>query len=153
ASLPPLLRDDPAIPSILGAASGLIAVPDAARAFTLAGLATLSERHPFVVAAPTTTDAERLADDLRAFLGEDEVDVFPAWETLPFDRISPSAETMGRRLRAMWRLRDPARVPRVLVASVRALVQRLGPHVEEVEPVAVRPGATLDPVDLVARLT
>ena len=35
-------------------------------------------------------------------------------------------------------------MPRVLVAPVRALVQRLGPHVEDVEPVVVRPGDQLD---------
>ena len=40
-------------------------------------------------------------------LGADEVDLFPAWETLPFERVSPCVETMGRRLRTMWRLRDP----------------------------------------------
>src|SRR4029077_5824649 len=45
------------------------------------------------------------------------------------------------------------RAPRVLVASVRALVQRLGPHVEEVEPIVVKPGDVLDPTDLVQRLT
>ena len=44
---------------------------------------------------------------------------------------------MGRRLRAMWRLRNPDRMPRVLVAPDKALVQRLGPHVEEAEPVQV----------------
>src|SRR4051812_17774021 len=60
---------------------------------------------------------------------------------------------MGRRLRVMWRLRDPERMPRVLVAPVRALVQRLGPHVEEAEPIIVRPGETLDSTELVARLT
>src|SRR5204863_410231 len=80
------------------------------------------------------------------------VDVFPAWETLPLERVSPSVDTMGRRLRAMWRLRDPGRMPRVLIASVRALVQRLGPHVEEAEPVVVKPGDVLDPTDLVERL-
>ena len=55
------------------------------------------------------------------------VELFPAWETLPFERVSPGVETMGRRLRTMWRLRDPERRPAVVVASVRALVQRLGP--------------------------
>ncbi|HUP87626.1 MAG TPA: transcription-repair coupling factor [Acidimicrobiales bacterium] len=152
ASLPPLLRNDPAISNILGSSSGLVAVPDAARAFVLAGLASLSQRHPFVVAVPTSTDAEHLANDLRAFLGEDEVDVFPAWETLPFERVSPSVETMGRRLRVMWRLRDAERMPRVLVAPVRAVVQRLGPHVEDVEPVTIRPGDRIDPTGLVERL-
>ena len=35
---------------------------------------------------------------------------------------------------------------------MRSLVQRLGPHVEEVEPITIRPGDRLDPVDLVERL-
>ncbi|HEX3622518.1 MAG TPA: transcription-repair coupling factor, partial [Acidimicrobiales bacterium] len=152
ASLPPLLRRHPALAGLAGASSAVLAVPEAARAFTVAGLATLTDRHPVVVAVPTSTDAERLAHDLRAFLGADQVDLFPAWETLPFERVSPSVEAMGRRLRTMWRLRQPLRMPRVLVAPVRSLVQRLGPHVEDVEPVVVRAGDQVDPMDLVERL-
>ncbi|HEX2851549.1 MAG TPA: transcription-repair coupling factor [Acidimicrobiales bacterium] len=151
-SLPSLLRDDPVVASVLGQSSAVLAVPEPARAYVVAGLATLSNRHPYVVAVPTTTDADRLALDLRAYLGDDQVDVFPAWETLPFERVSPSVETMGRRCRVMWRLREPGRMPRVLVAPIRALVQRLGPHVEDVDPVTIRPGDTLDPDDLVRRL-
>src|SRR5262249_60430958 len=131
------------------------AVPAPARAFGIAGLAHLSGRHPFLVVTPTSADAERIGHDLRAFVGDDEVDTFPAWETLPFERVSPSVETMGRRLRLMWRLRTAARAapqsgegghaPRIVVAPVKALIQRLGPHVEDVEPVVVRPGEVLDP--------
>ena len=150
--LPPRLRDHPSLPALVGSASAVVAVPDAARAFVVAGLATLSHRHPLVVTVPTTTDAERLVSDLRTFLGPESVDLFPAWETLPFERVSPGVETMGRRLRALWRLRTPERSPRVVVAPVRALVQRLGPHVEEVEPVVVRAGEVVDPVELVEGL-
>jgi len=160
ADLPPLLRRHPGLAGLAGASSAVLAVAEPARAFAIAGLAGLTARHPLVVAVPTSPDAERLAHDLRAFLGPDEVDVFPAWETLPFERVSPSIETMGRRLRAIWRLRQPSRsgtqpaqrMPRVLVAPVRSLVQRLGPHVEDVEPISIRPGDRLDPVDLVSRL-
>ncbi len=152
ASLPKLLRDEPAVLQLLGRSSAVLAVPEAARAFTVAGLAEISQRRPLVVAVPTSGDAERLARDLVAYLGEDAVDLFPAWETLPFERVSPSVETMGRRLRGMWRLRHPDRLPRVLVAPVRALVQRLGPHVEDVEPVVVRRGEAIDATALVARL-
>ncbi|MBV8161026.1 MAG: transcription-repair coupling factor, partial [Acidimicrobiia bacterium] len=152
-SLPPLLRAEPALTALAGSSAAVIAVPEPARAITVAGLAHLSGRHPLVVAVPTSTEADRLAHDLRAFLGADDVDVFPAWETLPFERVSPSVDTMGRRLRVMWRLGDPGRMPRVLVASVRSLVQRLGPHVDEVAPVVVHPGDVLDPTDLVERLT
>ncbi|HET7489940.1 MAG TPA: transcription-repair coupling factor [Acidimicrobiales bacterium] len=151
-SLPPLLRNDPTLTALVGRNTAVLAVPEPARAFAIAGLAHLSERHPVVVATPTGTDAERLASDLRSFLGDDAVDTFPAWETLPFERVSPSVETMGRRLRTMWRLRNPERMPRVLVAPVKALVQRLGPHVEEAEPVIVRPGDRVEADDLVERL-
>ncbi|MEO7428890.1 MAG: transcription-repair coupling factor [Acidimicrobiales bacterium] len=150
--LPPLLREEPGFASVLGRSSAVLAIPEPARALAVAGLATLSSRRPIVVAVPTTGDADRLANDLRTFLGPDAVDTFPAWETLPFERVSPSVETMGRRLRTMWRLRDPERVPRVLVAPVRALVQRLGPHVEEVEPVVIRPGERRDRDELLAAL-
>src|SRR3546814_3786275 len=52
----------------------------------------------------------------------------------------------------MWRLQDPERAPRVLIAPVRALVQRLGPHVEDVEPIIVRPGEQRDRDEFVAAL-
>ncbi len=148
--LPSLLRDDPALAQVAGRTSATLAVREAARAITLAGLAQRSERRPLLVAVPTTGEAERLVHDLEVVLGPDAVELFPAWETLPFERVSPSVEAMGRRLRTLWRLRR--RRAGVIVAPVRALVQRLGPHVEDVEPVVVRPGDQLDPVALVERL-
>jgi transcription-repair coupling factor (superfamily II helicase) len=149
--LPPRLRDEPALAAVLGRSNAVLAVPEAARAITIAGLSHLSERCPILVAVPTSGDAERLVNDLQQYLGPDEVELFPAWETLPFERVSPAVETMGRRLRTMWRLRqdDPSKV---VVAPVRALVQRLGPHVEDVEPIVVRPAQQIDPDDLITRL-
>ncbi len=151
-ALPRLWRDLPAAGDLVGNHGAVLSVADSARPFVVAGLATSSSRHPIVVACPSQTDAERLAHDVAAFLGPDAVDTFPAWETLPFERVSPSVETMGRRLRAMWRLQQADGAPRVLVATVRALVQRLGPHVEEAAPVVVRAGDQLDPEKLVERL-
>ena len=151
-SLPQLLRDEPAIGQLLGRATSVIAVPEAARPLAIAGLVDASTRGPFVIAVPTSTMAAQLAEDLTEFLGPDQVELFPAWETLPFERVSPSVETMGRRLRVLWRLADPARCPAVVVAGVRALSQRLGPHGSEVEPIVVRPGDVLDPDELGARL-
>ncbi len=74
-----------------------------------------------------------------AFLGPDAVEMFPAWDTLPFERVSPEVSTMGQRLRLLWRLGlgdapeggtalapTVAPVPPdVVVAPVRALLQRL----------------------------
>ncbi|MEZ5226873.1 MAG: hypothetical protein R2710_09390 [Acidimicrobiales bacterium] len=130
----------------------MLAVPDPARAIALAAIAVGSERRPLVVAVPTSADADRLVNDLRAFVGATDVLYFPAWETLPFERVSPSIEAMGHRLRTLWYLRHPERSPRIVVAPVRALVQRLSPHVDEVEPVVIAPGMQLDPQDLVEQL-
>ncbi len=151
-ALPQLLKHEPALVQVLGRASATLSVPEPARAVTLAGIAEASSRHPFLIITPTGADADRLAGDLAAFLGPDEVDTFPAWETLPFERVSPSVETMGRRLRTMWHLSDPQRAPRVLVAPVRAVVQRLGPHVSESDPIIIGPGDRIDPTELVERL-
>jgi transcription-repair coupling factor (superfamily II helicase) len=150
--LPDLVCDDPALAQVLGRSTATLAVPEATRALVVAGLARQSVRRPIVLAVPTSTEAERLARDLAVYLGEAAVELFPAWETLPFERVSPAVETMGRRLRTLWRLRKPERAPEVVVASVRALVQRLGPHVEDLEPIAVRRDQQVDRDQLVAEL-
>ncbi|MHB1533751.1 MAG: transcription-repair coupling factor [Acidimicrobiales bacterium] len=157
APLLPLLRSDDTFSGLTGLRHALVAAPDPVRAYAIAGMAEAAGRHPTIVAVPTAGDAERLGNDLAAFVGSDQVDVCPAWETLPFERVSPGVETMGRRLRAMWRLRSGAaghreRMPKVLVAPVRSLLQRLGPHVEDIEPVVIRKGDQVDLEALVARL-
>jgi len=151
ASILPLLIDDPAFLSLVGHRVSSLAVPDAARALTIAGLATASDRRPVLVATSTHSEADRLATDISAVLGPDQVDLFPPWETLPFERVSPTVETMGNRLRVLNRLRDPATSPAVIVASARALAQRIDPDAV-VDPVVVGTGDVLDPVELVSEL-
>ncbi len=146
------LTDIPALTAVLGRRSAVLAVADRARAATVSGVAAIATRRPIVVVVPTSAEAEALGSDLATWMGADCVEVFPAWETLPFERVSPQVETMGRRSRVAWRLHTPDRRPDVVVTSARAMVQRLGPHVGEVEPVVVTPGAQLDPEELVRTL-
>ncbi len=152
ADLPPLLRDEPALTRALGEPDARLAVVEVARPIAIAALAGLSSRRPLVVACPTGTMATQLADDLEQFLPAGQVATFPAWETLPFERVSPSVETMGRRLELLWRIRDPETCPAVIVTGVRALLQRLGPGATAIEPIVVRPGDVVDPDDVSRRL-
>ena len=157
AALPGLLAGEAVIAELLGVDDAIVAVPESARSVVLAALAELSTSPTVLVATATAREAEQLVHDLVPFLGADAVELLPAWETLPFERVSPATETMGRRLRTMWRLRHGSaggsqHATRVVVAPIRALLQRLGPRVEDAEPVVVRQGADLDPADLVARL-
>ncbi len=150
--LPHLIADDPALSQVVGRTTNVLAVAEPARAAALAALTRASGRRPVLVATPTTTEADRLARDLAVYLGPDEVLTYPAWETLPFERVSPSIETMGRRLQTIWHLQDPDRCPAVVVTSVRALIQRLSPHVEDVEPLVIGADDQIDADQLLATL-
>jgi transcription-repair coupling factor (superfamily II helicase) len=145
----------------LSVGSTALAVPEAATAFVMAGVARLSDRRPMLVVTPTVRDAERMAHDLATFLGPGQVELFPAWDTLPFERVSPEVATMGQRLRLLWHLgvndsgvsrEQRSDAPAVVVAPVRALLQRLGPVEVAASPVTVERGARLDLEDLVGRL-
>ncbi|HUI02530.1 MAG TPA: transcription-repair coupling factor [Acidimicrobiales bacterium] len=151
-SLPALLRNEPAMVDAMAAGSGALAVPDAATALVVSAMCRLGERRPLLVVTPTVADAERIRHDVATFLDDEDVALFPAWDTLPFERVSPELSTMGRRLQLLWRLRDPATVPAVVVAPVRAVLQRLGPVEEAAAPVVLARGDRLDQHGLVARL-
>jgi len=151
-SLPPDLRDDPGLAAALTQPSGIVAIPEAARPLALAAVSQISAKRPMIIAAPTGTVAGQLFDDLSQYLPPGDVVLYPAWETLPFERVSPAVETMGRRLEVLWRLRDPDRAPAVVVAGVRALLQHLTPGTDTMEPILVRRGQILDPEVVMAHL-
>ncbi len=151
--LPPLLRDESALTAALGSTSARLAITEVARPISIAALSHLSERSPLIVACPTGTDAARLHDDLVQFLEREQCLLFPAWETLPFERVSPAVETMGRRTEVLWRLTSASERPKIIVAGVRALLQRLGPDAQSIEPIHVVAGGQIDAENLTRRLT
>lgn len=78
------------------------------------------------VIAPTGRRAESLGPALEALLPGAEVMHLPAWETLPHERLSPSPETVGRRLDVLRRIsRWTGGSPLVVTASVRGALQPL----------------------------
>src|SRR5438477_11621772 len=84
AALAPLRAEEPAVRAVIGR-EAVVAVPDAARALFVAAVADRTTRRPILVATPTGAEADRLARDLVQFLGPRAVELFPAWETLPFE--------------------------------------------------------------------
>jgi transcription-repair coupling factor (superfamily II helicase) len=104
-------------------------------------LALLAERAPpLLVLTPRTSDAQAVFDGLAAYLGEDRVALFPPWETLPHERLSPQPATVGRRLAVLDRLVRPAAHPEPLlavVAPVRAALQPMDPALGERAPLTL----------------
>ncbi|GLW62078.1 transcription-repair-coupling factor [Actinomadura rubrobrunea] len=113
-----------------------------------------------VVLAVTATEreAEDLASALTSLLDPDRVACFPAWETLPHEKLSPRSDTVGRRLAVLRRLTHPdagdgAGGPLgVVVTPVRAVLQPIVAGLGDLEPVRLRPGDEAELDDVVRRL-
>lgn len=146
------LEDEKALDSLFGRRSATLAVAEPARAIVLASLIERAERRPVVVAVPTGSEAERLSNDLKNFLEPSEVALFPAWETLPFERVSPAIETMGRRMQILHQLSDPKTCPKVIVASGKALVQQVGPYSKRRKPLKLILNEEIDQSEVISTL-
>lgn len=92
----------------------------------------------------TSRESEGVRAAFRSYLPGATVLALPAWETLPHERLSPSAETVGARLKALRTLDAWARRSRaeraghlIVVASVRAALQPLAAGLAAVEPIVL----------------
>ncbi|MGV0789038.1 transcription-repair coupling factor [Mycolicibacterium sp. XJ2] len=127
--------------------------PAAARVFVASAIAHAS---PLVVVTATGREADDLTAELRGVFGE-TVAMFPSWETLPHERLSPGVDTVGARLMLLRKLTHPddARLGpplQVVVTTVRSLLQPMVPDVADVEPVALSVGVEAEFDGLIARL-
>ncbi|MCP9271923.1 transcription-repair coupling factor [Mycolicibacterium arenosum] len=110
--------------------------------------AALARSGPLLVVTATGREADDLTAELRAVLG-DAVAMFPSWETLPHERLSPGVETVGARMLVLRRLAHPddARLGaplRVVVTTARSLLQPMAAGLSDVEPVTLTVGAVPD---------
>ncbi len=69
----------------------------------------------------------RMADAIGFFAPEVEVLRFPAWDCLPYDRVSPNPEIVAERVATLTRLLEPPARPRILLTTVNALAQKVPP--------------------------
>src|SRR5918998_1326019 len=70
--------------------------------------------------------------------------VLPAWDCLPYDRVSPSADVSARRMSALHALAGPGKQDRtqVVLTTANAIVQRVLDRATVLDRVwSARPGA------------
>jgi transcription-repair coupling factor (superfamily II helicase) len=104
-----------------------------ARGLFLARLLAGAAR-PTVIVAPSGKEGERLATDLRFFLGEPEdappferrIHYLPGWEVTPFEDVSPTADVIAARIEGLYHLRQSARP--IVITTVESLAQRVPPR-------------------------
>jgi transcription-repair coupling factor (superfamily II helicase) len=143
------LGADPAIEAIRasgGDGSGqTLSAPAAFHPFALAALARASAG-PVLAVTSGGREAEDLAAALSCLLPAEQVAVYPGWETLPHERLSPRADTVGQRLAVLRRLAHPSTDDTatgplaVVVTPIRALLQPQVPGLGELAPVQLRAG-------------
>jgi transcription-repair coupling factor (superfamily II helicase) len=91
----------------------------------------------FAVTA-TSREAESLQAALATLVPDAQIVDFPAWETLPHERLSPSAEIVGGRFAALRTIAQWDRqAPLIVLASVRAALQPIAANLLDVSPITV----------------
>jgi transcription-repair coupling factor (superfamily II helicase) len=104
-------------------------VPEGLDALLLGELA----RHAGAPVLHVARDGNRLAtlEEAIAFFAPDvTVLSFPAWDSVPYDRVAPNAETIANRIETLSELTERGtddRTPLVLLTSVNAVLQRVPP--------------------------
>jgi transcription-repair coupling factor (superfamily II helicase) len=81
-----------------------VTAPPALRPFVVAAIA---KHRPVLAVTATGREADDLADALGCLVESGSVVVYPSWETLPHERLSPRSDTVGRRLAVLRRLAHP----------------------------------------------
>src|SRR5690606_10617849 len=107
--------------------------------------AAIAQR-PLLIVTATSRDAEDLTRSLADTYDPNRVALFPSWETLPHERLSPRSDTVGARLAVLRRLAHPDADDAVygpldiVVAPIRSVLQPIAKGLGDLAPVALRVG-------------
>ena len=103
--------------------------PEGLDALILSELARAASPKPILHLARDDQRVAILADALAFFAPDIEVLEFPAWDCLPYDRVSPASRLVATRLATLSRLlADQPALPRLVISTVNAAVQRVPPR-------------------------
>ena len=126
----------------------LTGVPDGAEAQVLARLLVNASNGLYLVfVARDAQHGRAVTDTLGYFAPDVQVLDLPAWDCLPYDRVSPNAGVVARRLSTLARLAgdEVYTAPTILVTTVNAILQRLPARDwAAAQTWSVRPGNSVD---------
>ena len=107
----------------------IASVPEGYDAFVLASLAQSRSKDWLYIVSDGISLA-RTAELLEYIAPEIEVLRFPAWDTVPYDRVSPNVNVISQRVDTLSSLAlDPSpKKSRIVIASIGAVLQKLPPR-------------------------
>jgi transcription-repair coupling factor (superfamily II helicase) len=142
-----MIGSDSAVASCLHDSKKIIA-PAATYPFLLAKVA---EKSSILVVTSSSRSAEDLASELREL--HNRVLEFPAWETLPHERLSPRSDTVARRLATLADLATPNNENTIVVAPIRAVIHRFIADLASQPLQSLEIGSEVDLTTLITDLT
>ena len=142
-----MIGSDPDVESCLKDASKIIS-PTATYPFLIAARA---KDKPLLIVTSSSRSAEDLASDLRELHAN--VLEFPAWETLPHERLSPRSDTVAQRLATLAALANPSDEKIIVVAPIRAVIHRFIADLASQPLQTLELGSEVDLTTLVTHLT
>ena len=86
-------------------------------------LAARAADHPLLVVTSSSRSSEDLVNELREL--HNNVVEFPAWETLPHERLSPRSDTVAKRIQTLYELEKKQSVFPIVVTPVRGAIHRI----------------------------
>ena len=120
----------------------------------LAGLIAKNSTGSLIICA-TDRIAEDVAAQLAEYVPANQVAFFPAWETLPHERLSPSGDTIGTRMAILRKLANPQEAGEInyLVTSVRAVIQPMASGLGNIAPLVINEGQTMAQEKVIEQLS
>ncbi|MSY02867.1 MAG: transcription-repair coupling factor, partial [Actinobacteria bacterium] len=114
-------------------------------------IAKAASQSPILVVTPSSRIADELADELKSYLG-DVIINFPAWETLPHERLSPKSDTVTARISALHKINSNSQV-KVVVTSIRGALQPIVSDILQEDLINLSVGKKISMAELTTRLS
>ena len=105
----------------------ITSVADGYEAFILSQMANVS--CPLIYIASDGVNLVQTASMLRLLHPQWQVREFPAWDTVPYDRVSPNSSVIAKRIDTLSQITFmQSKTPVVIVTSIGAIMQKLPPQ-------------------------
>ena len=114
-------------------------------------LICINQSAPTLIVTTSTRAANELTEELISLEGINCVVNFPAWETLPHERLSPKSDTVTARFKALYKINNPD--TKYVVCSIRALLQPIIANDLKNSQIQIATNQSIKMLDLIEQLS
>ena len=114
-------------------------------------LLCVNQNSPILIVTTSTRAANELTEELISYEGSKCVINFPAWETLPHERLSPKSDTVTARFKALNNIKNSE--TKFVVCSIRALLQPIIANDLKNSQIKIKHSQSIKMLDLIEQLS